>query len=231
MCFAKRFILKSIYLSKKSYILTKVYDFLLRNNMEIKKEYAFGEIVESSLYSFTVKCWQWDNSASFGSLVVAVDSEKKVYGIVYKIKTESFNPIQTGTTYQKTENQMKEEFPHVFEFLETTCEILILGYQNHENEIINQYPSKLIKLYSFVSRAQEEEIINFLKKDSYVYLLTKHTFAIEHIEELLYAIIKIQKSLNIFAENRCISLLTQYATSQNISYVQLRHMVSKIEQL
>lgn len=200
--------------------------------MEIKKNSnAFGEVIESLLYSFIVKCWQWDTSASFGSLVVGQDSEKKVYGIVYKIKTESFNPIQTGTTYQKTEIEMRQEFPHVFEFLETKCEILTLGYENNKNDIIYQYPEKPLKLYSFVSVAQNEEIINFFKKDLYIHLLTKHTSTIEHIDELLYAIIKLQKSLNVSSENSCISLLTQYATTQNISYVQLRQMVAKIEQM
>lgn len=200
-------------------------------DIEIKKERPFGEVIESSLQSIRIKSWQWDVFPPFGSLVIAQDSAKKVYGIVYKIKTASFNPIQTGTTYQKTEIEMKEEFPHVFEFLETTGEILILGYENNQHEIIYQCPLKPLKLYSFVSTAENEEIINFFKKDNYIHLLTKYTAHVEHIDELLYAIIKIQKSLNVFAENRCISLLTQYATTQNISYVQLRQMVSKIEQM
>ena len=86
-----------------------------------------AEIIESSLQTFLGQCWQWDIMPQFGSLVIAQNGNRPLFGLVYQIQTGSMDPTRYPFAYQKTHEELRAEQPQIFEFLKTSFSCLCVG--------------------------------------------------------------------------------------------------------
>ncbi len=152
------------------------------------KDPFLAEIIESSLTTWTAQAWQWKQYPPFGSLVVAHTETKKIMGIVYAIATGAQDAHRTPYAYQKTEQELLAEQPHIFAFLKTAFSCATVGF-THQDTIIHQLCPQPPTLHTFVRLATTDELIMFLRSSDFLHLLfsaqLNHT-----IEELLLAFVQ-----------------------------------------
>jgi hypothetical protein len=191
------------------------------------QEHAFAEVTESTLQIFSGCCWKWNVAPEFGSIVKVQQKEKSMYAIVHDIKTISLDPMREVHVYQKTEEEMQKEYPHLFDFLKTTFQALIIGYHD-QNQYIYQRPKIPIKLYSFIEYPTQNELQAFFFDTKSMSLLLQPGMSIEQYEDILCSIIETQKKLHILSQDRLTTVMTQYAFSTNASYRQLTYFFDRI---
>lgn len=149
----------------------------------------FAEIVESSLSTWKAQCWDWDNMPAYGSLVTVKTSSRTLYGLVYEIQTSSSDNARTVFTYKKSEEELRRDHPHIFEFLQTTFTCLTLGYSEDEL-LFYQVAPEPPKIHAFVHRASQMHIEKFFSHEQYLHLLFAYAHQVVSCDELLLAILK-----------------------------------------
>lgn len=144
---------------------------------------AFAEVIESSLHSFRTQCWEWDDFPAFGSLVRVGN----IFGCVTSVETGSSDPQRYPFPYKKTEAELRAEQPQIFEFLQTTFSVVVLGYESEQaiHHIIPPHPAKI---HAFVTTTPQLYAANFFSKPDFLYLLFASQSTITHPDELLLAI-------------------------------------------
>ena len=159
------------------------------NKSQYLNKTSFAEIVESNISSWTAQCWKFDNSPTFGSLVITSHNSLQIFGITHSIKTGSMDPIRQPIAYQKTEEELKQEQPQIFEFLQTTFTCITVGYIEND-KIFYHLSQKPPKIHAFVSNATQEQYEHFFAHEKYLHLLFNLSNQIFNLDELLLAILK-----------------------------------------
>lgn len=155
--------------------------------MQPKK--AFAEVVESSLMGWVAQSWRWDTFPAFGSLVLIEGKKRLLFGIVHQIKTGSMDPVRYPFAYQKTEEELTQEQPQIFEFLKTTFSCLTLGYKE-KGHLYYQLAPEPPKIHAFVQAADSELMQEFFSNQQYLHLLFGLSNQLFNLEELLLALLK-----------------------------------------
>src|SRR3990167_10283866 len=101
-------------------------------------EQYFAEIVQSSINQWKAICWNWNQIPEFGSIVSISQHHLEYLAIVSGIETGSGDPGRIPFPYQKTFEQLEREQPQIFELLQTTFDLVPLGY------LENQEPFNLL---------------------------------------------------------------------------------------
>lgn len=187
-----------------------------------------AEVTESTLDTFTAYCWRWDVVPPFGSLVMTTSEQYVLYGVVYSSKTESLDPMHTMHVYKKTEEEMRKEYPHLFDFLKTTFEVLVLGYQKEEQIFYRRSPFPA-RLYSFVSLLDRERLRNFFLKPDFLDRLTREQSSMSHYEELLLTLILQQKKLGLLTDQHITKYVCEYGHATQARYNELQNFIEKVE--
>ncbi|HID06986.1 MAG TPA: hypothetical protein EYP10_07530 [Armatimonadetes bacterium] len=142
-----------------------------------------AEVIESCTMEFTAHCCELHGSPPFGALV-RVESHPVVYGFVYEILTHSIDPMRRPIAYGKSEEELREEQPQIFELLRTDFKALIVGYE-YENILRHALPPHPPRLHSFVYTCTRDEVRRFTTEFDYLRLILTFSRAIG--DELLIA--------------------------------------------
>ncbi|MCS7253716.1 MAG: hypothetical protein RMK18_02975 [Armatimonadota bacterium] len=142
-----------------------------------------GEVIESCTTEFVAQCCKLHTSPPFGSLV-RVESEPPIYALVYEIITHSIDPTRRPMAYGKTEEELREEQPQIFELLKTDFRGLIVGYE-FEGAMRQALPPIPPKLHSFVYECDSDEVRRFTEEFDYLRLISASGKGIR--DELLIA--------------------------------------------
>ncbi len=122
-------------------------------------ENYIAEVIESSTTEFAAQCCQLHGSPDFGSFV-KVGSPRTIIGMIHDISTGSTDLNRRPVAYGKTEEELKNEQPQIFELLRTEIKIRIVGY--YEQRGIRQLvPPQPPNLHSFVYECTPEEVQEF----------------------------------------------------------------------
>ena len=164
----------------------------------------FSEVVESSLDHFIAQCWQWDFFPSFGSLVQVENDDAIVLGCVSGVQTGSMDPMRYPFPYQKTEQELKEELPHIFEFLKTTFTVATLGYieksASFDKKCVYALPPKPCKIHSFVIHASVELQKIFFRDPKFLHVLFSGSIQPALVDELLLSVMRSLKAGGIWTD-------------------------------
>lgn len=199
--------------------------------MHIKQ--PFAEIVESSLSIWRAQSWQWDHFPSFGSLITIQGEDRTLFGIVYNIQTGSSDPNRATFAYQKTEEQLKNDMPQIFEFLQTTFYCLNIGYLQ-KGKMLYQLAPEPPKIHTFISAATKQEMVEFFKDETYLHLLFSSQGQLFSLDELLLAVLKHLSDMNILTQEnlnnfiQTFSLLTANDYRRLKLFLQRAHTIIKI---
>ncbi len=170
------------------------------------KQHFFAEVIESSLYSFTAQSWEWDYFPAFGSLVVVQTKQRTIFGIVYALQTGSMDPGRYPFTYKKTEEELKSEQPHIFEFLQTTFSCITVGFYE-ATTMIYQVAPEPPKMHAFVSHANQFQVTQFFTSCAYLHLIFGGA-QLYATDELLLSLIKKQTELKLLTKERGLTFET-----------------------
>jgi len=190
----------------------------------------FAEVVESSLHDWRAQCWQWDTFPSFGSIVTIKSGLRTIFGIVHQVKMGSIDPTRYPFAYQKTEEELMQEQPQIFEFLKTTFSCITIGYlQGGKNYyLLSPQPPKI---HTFVAHATTEESKQFFASDAYLHLLFGLSGQIFNLEELLLAMIQYQSTLNILSKEKINNFIETFSLLTANDYRRLKLFLQRVEPL
>lgn len=196
----------------------------------MKNKQAFAEIIQSSLQSWTGQTWKWDHFPAFGSLVTVITPEKTWIGIVHSIQTSSPDTHRQPFIYQKTEQELLEEQPHIFEFLQTTFECITLGFF-HNNKIEYRLAPQPPKIHAFIQPCPHAISTLFFSSVGYLPLLFSQAGSLHNLEELLLALLVQQKKENLLSENIMYEFLEKLALLYGNDYRKLKLFSSRLSDL
>lgn len=199
------------------------------NPEKIIKPPYFAEIIQSSLQTFTAQSWQWDYFPSFGSLVIVQAKNRTLFGIVYAIETGSSDPHRSPFTYKKTEEELKAEQPHIFEFMQTSFSCLSVGFIE-KNHFFYQMPPKPPKMHAFVTHATNTETARFFNSCAYLHLIFSAHF-ITSIDELLLSLLRTQAELKLLTDNSCIEFIETIQLISGDDYRRLKILMHRAESI
>lgn len=168
---------------------------------------AFAEIIESSLRTWKAQCWQWDQYASFGSLVTIETNQtgRTLFGIVYDIQTGSNDSSRTPFAYKKTEKELRLEQPQIFDFLRSTVTCITIGFLEN-NKIFYQLAPEPPKIHAFVTPATPKQYSQFFSSTAYLPLLFQAPEIIS-LDDLLLALLHEQSKQKLLTEEKLRDLI------------------------
>lgn len=182
---------------------------------------AFAEIIESSLQSWVAQTWQWDTIPSFGSLVtIAHEDASYTLGIIYAIQTGPQDPHRKPIPYQKTEEELKRDQPHIFDFLQTTFSCLTVGFYE-KGQIYYQIPTQPPKIHAFVTPASDEIYEAFFNDNRYLHILFDQSHRY-NIDELLLTLLQNMKQRQLLDKQTITQFIDRFSLLTNNDYHRLK---------
>lgn len=196
--------------------------------MNAKSNKAFSEVIESSLTGWTAQSWHWNVFPTFGSLLTIETKKRQLFGIVCQIQTGSMDSTRSPFPYQKTEEELMQEQPQIFEFLKTTFSCLTVGYQEGETIRYLLAPEPP-QIHTFVSESTTEQCKKFFACDQYLNLLFGCASQPYNIDELLLALLRYQAVNGMLSREQLESIIQSFTLLTGNEYRRLKLLVSRIE--
>ena len=128
-------------------------------------EEYIAEVIESSTTGFVAQTRKLHEAPSFGSFV-RVDSPVKSIAMIYDISTGSTELNRRPVAYGKTEEELRNEQPQIFELLRTEIKARIVGYCD-EFGMRQLIPPRPPNLHSFVYECPSDEVQAFTRNFDY----------------------------------------------------------------
>ena len=189
---------------------------------------AFAEVIESSLQHFLAQSWQWDACAPFGSLVGVKAGNRTLCGIVYQVSTGSMEPNRYPFAYQKTEEELRAEQPHIFSFLKTTFSCLLVGY-HEKGKMHYTIAPEPPKIHAFVAPLAADLQKEFFFRQGYLHLLFQQAAQLMNVDEILLALIKQQQQLKILNKQNLHAFIEQFSLLSGNDYRRLKCFLQRVQ--
>lgn len=196
----------------------------------MKQEKYFAEVIESSLTSWLAQSWAWDKFPTFGSFVAIEGKKRTIYGIVHQVQTGSMDPVRYPFPYQKTEEELLKEQPQIFEFLKTTFSCIAIGYQEKKSisYLIAPEPPKI---HSFIAHPDPHDSKIFFANTRYLHLLFTHSAQIFNMDELVLALLKQHRELNILSREKINVFMQTYSLLIGNDYRRIKLFLQRVEHM
>ncbi len=120
------------------------------------QEAEVGEVIGSSNTEFIAESVLLHDPPPFGSFI-KVKSRETIYAVVFNAYTHSLEPNRLAIAYHRSEQELRDEQPQIFELLKTKFEAVIIGYES-EGVIRYHLPPQPPRLHSFVYTCQRMEV-------------------------------------------------------------------------
>ena len=132
--------------------------------------------------------------------------------------------------YQKTHEELLAEQPQIFEFLKTTFICTPLGYAE-KSRIFYLTPPEPSLIHSFVAPLEAGLSRQFFASDRYLHLLFHSNAQSSSLDDLLLAILKHQKELEMLQEERLNSIIHTFSLLTGNDYRRLKLFLQRAENL
>ena len=193
---------------------------------------SFAEVIESSLTTYTAQCWQWNQYPVFGSLVQVTDYKRTVYGIVTDAQTGSIDPSRTPMAYQKTEEELLAQQPHIFEFLKTSFTVHLCGYQDGaDGEIVYTLPPSPCKIHAFVAPCDRAAVTAFFSSGQFLEVLFSGLNQIPNFDELLIALMRNLKNEGTLSPHFLEDVAHTFALLTGNDYRRIKLLLRRTQQM
>ena len=191
---------------------------------------AFAEIIESSLSVWRGQCWQWETMPAYGSLLTCTTAERTTFGLVYEIQTGSIDSNRTIFTYKKSDEELKRDHPHIFEFLQTSFSCLTLGYE--ENGVLYYaLTPEPPKIHAFVQQATLQQYESFFAHPHYLHTLFSFAHTLTSLDELLLATLKHISDAKLLTEERLVDFIEAFSLHTANDYRRLKLFLQRAHML
>jgi hypothetical protein len=196
----------------------------------MKQEKYFAEVIESSLTGWLAQSWAWDTFPEFGSFVAIEGKKRTIFGIVHQVQTGSMDPVRYPFPYQKTEEELLKEQPQIFEFLKTTFSCITIGYQEKKS-ISYMIAPEPPKIHAFIMHPDAEMSKIFFASNKYLHLLFTHSAQIFNMDELILALFKQYKDLNILSAEKIGTFMQTYSLLIGNDYRRTKLFLQRVEHM
>lgn len=115
-----------------------------------------GEVIGSSNTEFIAESVLLHNSPPFGTFI-KVQSRETTYAAVFNSYTHSLEPNRLAIAYHRSEQELRDEQPQIFELLKTKFEAVIIGYES-EGTVRYHLPPQPPRIHSFVYQCRPLEV-------------------------------------------------------------------------
>lgn len=115
-----------------------------------------GEVIGSSNTELIAESALLHDSPPFGSFI-KIQSRETIYAVVFNAYTHSLEPNRLAIAYHRSEQELRDEQPQIFELLKTKFEAVIIGYES-DGVIRHHLPPQPPRLHSFVYACQPIEV-------------------------------------------------------------------------
>ena len=156
--------------------------------------------------------------------------QRTVIGIVHQIQTGSMDPMRYPFPYQKTEEELLNEQPQIFEFLKTTFSCLTVAYLDHGTMFYMLAPEP-VKIHAFVTPASAEISKQFFYKNNYLHVLFGLSHQVFNLDELLLAVIRHQAALDTLSADRIQNFMQTFSLLTGNDYRRLKLFLQRVEPL
>ena len=198
--------------------------------MKIQPATPFAEVTESSISSWRAQCWQWDVLPAHGSLLAVQQGTRTIYGIVHGITTGPLDAQRTVFAYKKTEEQLKQEHPHIFELLASTISCITLGYK--EDTLVRYQMAPVPpKIHAFVTSPSEQELQLFFKDEQYLHTLFAHADTLVSLDDLLLALIEQMIRSNSISKQGFARFINTFSLLTANDYRRLKLFLQRVQPL
>ncbi len=198
--------------------------------MTILPATPFAEVTESSLSSWRAQCWEWDTLPSHGALLAIQQGSRTIYGIVHAITIGPQDTQRTVFAYKKTEEQLKQDHPHIFEFLTSTVSCITLGYKE-DNQIRYQMAPTPPKIHAFVTVPAPEELYQFFQDEQYLHILFANIDQLVSLDDLLLALIEHMAASNNLTTDRFNRFVQTFSLLTANDYRRLKLFLQRVQPL
>ena len=106
-----------------------------------------GEVIGSSNTEFIAESLLLHSSPPFGAFI-KVQSRETIYGAVFNAYTHSLEPNRLAIAYHRSEQELRDEQPQIFELLKTKFEAVIIGYEA-EGAVRYHLPPQPPRIHTF----------------------------------------------------------------------------------
>jgi len=193
------------------------------------KSSYFAEVIDSSLQSWKSQCWDLENSPAFGSFIAVDLGDKVVYGVVQQVFTGSDDPVRSVYAYKKTDEELRNEHPQIFQFLKTVFTTIVLGYKQDEI-ILQTLASHPVLLHTFVRSATSEECRRFLSEPYYLHILFNQEHQLGNFDELLLAMLAQIRKMQVLEQKSLEAFIEQFSLLTGGDYRRLKLFLQRVEQ-
>ena len=195
-----------------------------------KQDHYFSEVIESSLNHFVAQCWQWNILPTFASLVEVHNNQQIILGCVTQIKTESSDPTRKPFAYQKTEAELLNEQPQIFELLKSTFTVHIIGYKDlTTNKVIYRTPLQPSKIHAFVKQTSEQIFAEVFSQPHFLPMFFTFQNSTTNLEELLLAILCQVHQKNLITKEFFHTFYQNFALLNSNDYKRVKLFFERIE--
>lgn len=191
----------------------------------------FAEVIQSTLTSYIAQSWEWNNAPSFGSLVQVTNKDRTVYGFVTSVSTGSSDPMRTPFAYKKTEEELRAQQPHIFEFLQTTFTVHVVAYQPTHETIVYLVPPTPCSIHGFVSPCTKTTMQIFFAQPNFLHTLFAYAPLIACFDELLLAIINQLSEHKLLDRNNIDAFCKLFSLLTGNDYRRLKIFLARIQPL
>lgn len=191
----------------------------------------FAEVIISSLQQWTAQSWQWNVRPDFASLMVVQDGNRTIFGLVQSIQTGSWQTERTPFPYQKTEEELLRDQPHIFEFLQTTFTCLTVGHVDEGLPIAYQYALQPPKIHAFVRPATPDEAQAFFSDDRYLTMIFGAQNDQCNLDELLLALLKQRSTESQLSHEQFKQFIDAYCLLTGNDYRRLKLFLHRAQPL
>lgn len=192
---------------------------------------CFAEVLESSLIGWLAQSWEWDHFPAFGSFVAIEEKKRTLFGIVHQVQTGSMDPLRYPFPYKKTEQELKDEQPQIFEFLKTTFSCVTVGYtEKNSHTITYLLAPEPPKIHSFISRPDTQTLLRFFANTHYIHILFAHSAHIFSLDELMLAMLK-HLHLHMAQKNYIDAFMHTYSLLTGNDYRRIKLFLQRAEHI
>lgn len=195
---------------------------------EIPGRTALAEVTESSLHTFTAQCWEREVIPPFGSLVTIVTPERTLFGLVHAIKTGSMDSSRYPFPFKKTEEELRNEQPQIFDFLTTAVTCITLGYLE-KGQIFYLASPEPAKMHANVQPATQDQYQRFFSSSHYLHLIFNQASLLGSVDELLLALLKNLKNRGLLTKETTSSFLETFALLTGNDYRHIKLFLQRAQ--
>lgn len=197
---------------------------------QLSNKTCFAEVLETTITTFKAQSWKWDVIPEFGSLVTLSEKNQTIFSIVYDIVTGPQDLIRQPIAYQKTQEELLQEQPQIFEFLTTTFSCVTIGYQQEHGILLYNLAPQPPKIHTFVNFATDQQYLQCFASEQFLHLLYNVNLPI-NMQELLLAIIKQQLDRKTLKKEQLNAMVESFFILNKNNYLQTKMFLSRLQSL